>query len=257
MEYIIISLAAFLTSGLTLFSGFGLGTLLMPVFAIFFPIHIAVGMTALVHFANNIFKLALVGKNADKSTVVRFGLPAILSAFLGAFLLQWLSSLQPLFSYSLFANNLQIMPVKLIIAILMLLFALFELLPQFEKLSFPKKYLPLGGVLSGFFGGLSGHQGALRSAFLIKTGLSKESFIGTGVVIACLIDVTRLSVYSSHFAITGIEDNWTLLIIATMSAFFGAFIGNRLVKKITLSTVKIIVAIMLLLIAVGLGTGLI
>ncbi len=257
MEYIIISLAAFLTSGLTLFSGFGLGTLLMPVFAIFFPIHIAVGMTALVHFANNIFKLALVGKKADKSTVIRFGLPAILAAFVGAFLLQWLSDLQPLFSYSLFGNNLLIMPVKLIIAILMLFFALFELLPQFEKLSFPKKYLMIGGVLSGFFGGLSGHQGALRSAFLIKTGLSKESFIGTGVVIACLIDLTRLSVYSSHFAASGIEDNYVLLIIATLSAFLGAFIGNRLVKKITLATVKIIVAIMLFVIAVGLGMGLI
>ncbi|MDP2209216.1 MAG: sulfite exporter TauE/SafE family protein [Bacteroidota bacterium] len=257
MEYIIISVAAFLTSGLTLFSGFGLGTLLMPVFAIFFPIHIAVGMTALVHFANNIFKLALVGREADKLTVIRFGLPAILAAFVGAFLLQWLSDLQPLFSYSVFGNNLQIMPVKLIIAILMLIFALFELLPRFEKLSFPKKYLPIGGVLSGFFGGLSGHQGALRSAFLIKTGLSKESFIGTGVVIACLIDVTRLSVYSGHFAITGIEDNFVLLIIATLAAFLGAFIGNRLIKKITLSIVKIIVAIMLLLIAIGLGTGLI
>ncbi len=257
MEYIIISVAAFLTSGLTLFSGFGLGTLLMPVFAIFFPIHIAVGMTALVHFANNIFKLALVGRKADKLTVIRFGLPAILAAFVGAFFLQWLSDLQPLFSYSFFGNNLQIMPVKLIIAILMLIFALFELLPQFEKLSFPKKYLPIGGVLSGFFGGLSGHQGALRSAFLIKTGLSKESFIGTGVVIACLIDVTRLSVYSGHFAITGIEDNFVLLIIATLAAFLGAFIGNRLIKKITLSIVKIIVAIMLLLIAIGLGTGLI
>lgn len=257
MEYIIISLAAFLTSGLTLFSGFGLGTLLMPVFAIIFPIHIAVAMTAIVHFANNIFKLALVGRNADKSTVIRFGVPAILAAFLGAFLLQWLSDLQPLFSYSLFENNLQIMPVKLIIAILMLFFALFELVPQFEKLSFPKKYLPLGGVLSGFFGGLSGHQGALRSAFLIKTGLSKESFIGTGVVIACLIDVTRLSVYSNHFAISGIEENSILLIIAILSAFLGAFIGNRMIKKITLSTVKIIVAIMLLLIAIGLGTGLI
>ncbi len=255
MEYIIISLAAFLTSGLTLVSGFGLGTLLMPVFALFFPIHIAVGMTALVHFANNIFKLALVGRNADRLTVIRFGLPAIIAAFAGAFLLQWLSDLQPLLSYSVFGNNLQIMPVKLSVAILMLIFALFELLPQFEKLSFPKKYLPIGGVLSGFFGGLSGHQGALRSAFLIKTGLSKESFIGTGVVIACLIDVTRLSVYSGHFAITNIEDNFVLLIIATLAAFFGAVIGNRLITKITLSIVRMIVAIMLLLIAIGLATG--
>lgn len=35
MSYILISTAAFLVSGLTLYSGFGLGTLLMPVFALF------------------------------------------------------------------------------------------------------------------------------------------------------------------------------------------------------------------------------
>ena len=62
---------------------------------------------------------------------------------------------------------------------------------------FGKDKLPLGGILSGFFGGLSGHQGALRSAFLIKAGLSKESFIVTGIVVSMFIDFTRLSVYAS------------------------------------------------------------
>ena len=38
MEYFVIPLAAFAASMLTLFSGFGLGTLLMPVVAIFFPV---------------------------------------------------------------------------------------------------------------------------------------------------------------------------------------------------------------------------
>jgi uncharacterized protein len=37
MPYLIICLAAFLASGLTLFSGFGLGTLLLSVMALFFP----------------------------------------------------------------------------------------------------------------------------------------------------------------------------------------------------------------------------
>ncbi len=41
MEYVIIPLAALTVSCLTLFSGFGLGTLLMPVFALFFPIETA------------------------------------------------------------------------------------------------------------------------------------------------------------------------------------------------------------------------
>jgi len=50
VEYVIICLAAFLASALTFFSGFGLGTILMPVFALFFPVEVAIGLTAIVHF---------------------------------------------------------------------------------------------------------------------------------------------------------------------------------------------------------------
>ncbi|MBI4386078.1 MAG: TSUP family transporter, partial [Elusimicrobia bacterium] len=96
MKYLLICSAALLTSGLTLFSGFGLGTLLMPVFAIFFPVEAAVGLTAVVHFLNNLFKLWLLGRHADRPVVLRFGIPAILAAFLGAQALVWLSHLPPL-----------------------------------------------------------------------------------------------------------------------------------------------------------------
>src|SRR3990172_10125364 len=257
MEYFIIGAAALITSGLTLFSGFGLGTLLMPVFAIFFPIDVAVGLTAIVHFFNNLFKLALLGKHADKTIVLRFGLPAILSAFLGAWTLLWLSGLNPLMSYQLFDREFHVMPVKFVIALLMVFFSLFELVPRFTEISFEKKYLFLGGILSGFFGGLSGHQGALRSAFLIKCGLSKESFIATGVVVACLVDISRISVYITHFSLTKAGDNLPLLLTAIISAFLGTFIGNRLIKKITMRTIQFIVAIMLFAIAVVLGTGII
>jgi uncharacterized membrane protein YfcA len=256
MEYLIICAVALVTSGLTLFSGFGLGTLLMPAFAIFFPIDVAVALTAVVHLFNNLFKLILLGRHANKSVVLHFGIPAILTAFLGAWALLWLSDLRSLTHYQLMGHDFQIMPVKLAVAILMVFFALLELVPKFEKVSFERKYLPLGGILSGFFGGLSGHQGALRSAFLIKCGLSKESFIGTGVVIACLVDVSRISVYGSHFLLA--SDGYNLLLLtAIVSAFLGAFIGNRLLKKVTMRTIQLIVAIMLFGIAGALGTGMI
>ncbi len=57
----LVCLVALLASGLTLFSGFGLGTLLLPAFALFFPVEIAVAATAIVHLINNLFKLLLVG----------------------------------------------------------------------------------------------------------------------------------------------------------------------------------------------------
>ena len=75
MEILVVCLAAFITAILTFFSGFGLGTILMPVFAIFFPVEIAIALTGVVHFSNSLFKISLVGRKADKEVLLRFGIP--------------------------------------------------------------------------------------------------------------------------------------------------------------------------------------
>jgi len=257
MEYFVIGFAALITSGLTLFSGFGLGTLLMPAFAIFFPVEVAIALTAIVHFLNNVFKLFLVGKFTDKGVLLRFGIPAIIFSYLGAKMLLLLSGLRPVAAYELFGNSFDATLVKVVIAVLLVMFSITELTPRLANISLKRKYLPIGGILSGFFGGLSGNQGALRSPFLLKAGLSREGYIATGAVISCLVDVTRLSIYATHFSNAGRDENLDLLVTATASAFFGAFLGARYMKKVTMRSITILVSIMLLGIAVGLGFGLI
>ena len=257
MEIIVVCLAALLASGLTLFSGFGLGTLLLPAFALFFPVQAAVAMTAVVHLLNNIFKLSLIGSKADMKAALSFGLPALLTSFAGAILLIRLAEMPPLTTYTLLGNELSIYPIKLVIGLLMAGFAGLELLTPLKKLAIDPRYLPLGGLLSGFFGGLSGHQGAFRSAFLIKSGLSKEAFVGTGVVIAVMVDISRISAYSSLLWSQEIRDNLNLIIAASLAAFVGAFLGRMLLKKITLRSVQLIVAGLLFFIATGLILGII
>ena len=112
MEIVWVSLAALLASCLTFFSGFGLGTLLMPVVALFLPVEVAIAVTAIVHLANNLFKLVLVGRQADRSTVLRFGVPAVLMALLGAWLLSTLSGLPHLFTYSAWGHTFSVALVK-------------------------------------------------------------------------------------------------------------------------------------------------
>ncbi|MDQ3047267.1 MAG: TSUP family transporter [Bacteroidota bacterium] len=257
MEYVIICLVAFAASGLTLFSGFGLGTLLLPAFAAFFPIDMAIALTAVVHFLNNLFKLFLLGRHADKGVVIKFGLPALIASFAGAACLLFLTDVQPIATYSLFGRTMEILPVKLLIALLMVIFSLFDLIPFLAKITIDKKFMIPGGLLTGFLGGLSGHQGALRSMFLIRSGLPKESFIATGVVIACMVDIARLIIYSTAILMVGLHADLWLVIAATLSAFTGAFIGNKLLKKVTIQTIQLIVGIMLLLFAVAMGSGLI
>jgi uncharacterized protein len=261
MEYAVVCLAALIVAALTLFSGFGLGTLLMPVFAIFFPVEIAVAATAIVHLSNNLFKVVLVGKHADRQALLRFALPAAFAGLTGALLLTYVTALPPLTQYSLGGRSHSVTIAKLVIAVLMVAFALFELLPRFERTRIDRKYLPLGGALSGFFGGLSGNQGALRSAFLINVGLQKEAFIGTSVLAAVVVDVVRLSVYGVSF----VAKDWqalgskgvALVAAASTAAFLGSWLGARLVTKVTLATVQHMVGGMLFLLALALGTGLV
>ena len=92
IAHLSVILAAFLAAGLTMYSGFGLGTLLLPVFALFFPAEMAVVATAMVHGANNVFKVSLLGRFADREVVLKFGLPAIAAAILGALALGWFAA---------------------------------------------------------------------------------------------------------------------------------------------------------------------
>ena len=164
---VIVAVASFATAGLTLYSGFGLGTMLMPVMALFFPVETAVAATAVVHAANSVFKMGAVGRNADRGLVTRFGVPAILAAFVGAAALGLVSHIPDITRYTIGSIEAVITPVKLVMGVLMLIFAIFELSPRMQDLRFKDEHLVFGGILSGFFGGFSGHQGALRSAFLV------------------------------------------------------------------------------------------
>lgn len=255
MDYAIICTVALIASGLTLFSGFGLGTLLMPVVAIFFSLEVAVAITGVVHLANNVFKLFLVGGKANRGVLIRFGIPAVASAWVGAVVLVSLSTIDLSFEYVLFNSTMNTTLLNLLVGGLILLFVVLELLPAIKRLSFAPKYLPFGGVLSGFFGGLSGHQGAFRSMFLLKSNLSKEAFIATGVSIAVLVDITRLSVYGSDLLSEREAIDWALVAGASFSAFVGAFLGARLIKKVTLGSVQLMVSLMLVFIAIGLMLG--
>jgi uncharacterized membrane protein YfcA len=262
MSYIVICLSAVLVSALTLFSGFGLGTLLMPAFALFFPIEVAVAATAVVHGANNIFKIGLVGKHADKALIVGFGFPAIIAAFAGAATLGYVSHFEELARYSLGSQTAVITPINLIMGVLMLVFALFELLPRFRELKFDRKHLFMGGILSGFFGGFSGHQGALRSAFLTKVGISTEAFVGTNAVIGFMVDMARIATYAAMFLLAKTTspigtDQWPLILAGIIAAFIGVMIGKRLLHKITMKTIQTLTGTLLFAIALALGAGII
>jgi uncharacterized membrane protein YfcA len=244
MEFVLISLVALTGSLLTFFSGFGLGTILLPVFLVFFSVQEAILMTAIVHLLNNLFKGSLMFRNIDLNILLRFGIPSIGGAWVGAFVLGLSGQYnQPLISYNIGGKTFEIFILNLAVGGLMLFFTAMEILPRLAKLEFSRKWLIPGGVLSGFLGGYSGHQGALRTAFLIRTGMSKEAFLATGAAITLGVDLTRISRYLSPEHLYAIEKQWILLLAGVISASLGTILGNRLLKKTTLQSLKMIVAV--------------
>ena len=247
MEYVLVALTVILGAGLTFFSGFGLGTLMLPVFSLFFPLPVAIGATAIVHVSNNLFKFGLVYKNIHLPTLFRFGFPALIFASFGAYFLGFIGDVEPLHAYSIGDKNVEITLLKAVIGALMIFFAWFDLDPRFSNLKIKPQWIPLGGVLSGFFGGISGHQGAFRSAFLTKAGLTKDQFIGTSNAIALVIDFARIGIYTKTLDFVALADEKYVLLVGIVFAFVGTYFGKELVHKTTLKGIQRFVGGMLLM----------
>jgi len=260
MDIALVAVVAALASALTLVSGFGLGTILLPVFALFFPAPVAVAATGVVHLLNNLFKGALLWKRADWRTILRFGVPAIPAAVIGAILLTLLGDTPRLFGWRAFGCEFGPTGAGLTIGLLMIVFASLELQRWFQNLSAPPRLMPLGGLLSGFFGGLTGQQGAFRSIFLLRARLQAQQFIATGVMIAVLVDLSRLTTYAASFRAAGLDPagrEYLLVAIGTLSAFVGAFIATRRLDKVTIGAVRYSVAALMFVIGAGLAAGLV
>jgi len=120
--------------------------------------------------------------------------------------------------------------------------------------------MPIGGLLTGFMGGVSGQQGALRSMFLLKSDFNAQQFIATGVLIAVLIDLARLPTYALALANVSADVSSReigLVVCGTASAFVGAWFGARFMKQTRIGVIRSLVAALMFAIGVALVFGVI
>lgn len=210
-------IAPFVAALATFYTGFGLNTILVPLFMLYWDAPSAVFLASIVHLCNNILKVSLTARSINWPLFKNFGIPAILFAFIGAFLLNQISRetstyLEPIFG-----------------AILML-FALLE----FFNWKLPMQgawAMRIGGGLSGFFGGFSGHQGALRALFLSKIKMEPIVFVATTAVISLLVDLTRIGVYTSDQRHMNFYPSW-LIFLVIPAALAGTLVGRKYIQKI-------------------------
>lgn len=252
--YALIGIGAFFASLISFYSGFGLGTLLMPILAIFLPVPVAIGLTAVVHLFHNFLKAGLLWKTINWNVAIRFGSIALLASIPGALLLRQLAAIPPLKQYAIFSLHGEISILHIAIGLLLILFATLEAMPSG---TIKIRNLFLGGAISGFFGGLSGNQGAFRSIFLINANLDKQAFISTNAVIATVVDIARLIIYTLSFGQMIATIDRTFLGAALAGAFAGICLGMILLKKMTITFIQKLIVCLLYVLGILLIAGII
>jgi len=232
-QYTVLILVTLATSVITLFTGFGVGTIMMPVMALFFDVKVAIFLAAIIHFFNNASRLVLYRSEINWKIIKRFGVVSIIGAFIGSYAQIYLDSAW----------------LKVGVGLFLTTYALLSLIPNNIKLELPNSVDFIGGFLSGLIGGLIGNQGAIRSLYLLNYGLEKKELIVSSALIAVIIDSTRIPVYA-YTNFRYLQENIILLSLIVLSAILGTVVGSRILPKVSYDLFKKIILIAVLVLGV-------
>ena len=199
-----------IAAALTVPAGFGLATMLTPVVLLWLPPHEAIAVVAIIHGAHNAWKLKVLRTNIDLAAVKRYGWALILGAIIG----------------SLLQSRIPSNPLLLVVGIALIILPLLSVTEKWTKLRLGETEDRIGGFGSGFFGGLTGHQGALRALFLQKRLPDKLAYAATASILALVVDLTRVPIYL-YFEGRGIMDEYFLIIALVFAAIMGVQLGKK------------------------------
>jgi len=235
MEVFYIALLTLIAAAIGTVTGFGTSTLMIPVLVIFFPPVEAIFLVAIIHWFGNIWKVALFRSGFNMRLLVLFGVVGLVTSYLGAYI-------------SLGANEEILLRV---LGVFLAGYALFVAFQSKFKIPAENAMAIFGGGLSGFFAGMFGVGGAIRSAFLSAFDLPKAVFIATAGAIGLLVDSTRIITYFTGGA-TLSRELWYGLILFIPISFLGAQIAKKVVDRIPQNTFRIVIAVFLLAIGIKL-----
>lgn len=234
MIYVILLLlfSTFIASIFGTFTGFGISTVLIPIFMLFFPPAVTLLMVGIIHWFNNIWRLVLFRKGIVLKLLLFFGIPGILLSYSGA-------RLTVEIPHSILTRA---------IGVVIICYVIFTYVKENFKIKTKRKNALLGGGLYGFSSGISGIGGEIRSMFLLSYDLPKPVYIATTGAISLTIDTTRIATY-----IWGGARLESLLLYAAgplvLTTLLGAYIGKNVVERIPKDKFRTVVGIFLFLIA--------
>ena len=214
-ELLLVAIGSFLAAALTVPAGFGLSTILTPLVLLLMGPHEAVAVVAVVHGAHNAGKFAALRESVDFEAFRRYGVWLVLGAILGAAL----------------QNEVPQKPLLALIGAFLVSLPLLSMSEGWTGYRIPEANDSLGGFGSGFMGGLTGHQGALRAMFLTRRLPDKMTYAATASVLALCVDLSRVPVYLL-FRYDEMSQLAALTLVLVISALIGVRVGKTWLERL-------------------------
>jgi uncharacterized membrane protein YfcA len=219
-------------------AGFGIGSLLTPAIAAATGTKLAVALVSIPHAIGTSIRFWRFRRDIDWHVVRSFGVTSAAGGLTGALLNTWATS----------------RALELVFGCLLVLAGASQVTGYAKRWRLRGALAWLGGALSGFFGGLVGNQGGIRTAAMLGFEVDKRQFVATTTAVALLIDMARVPVYvvTETAAMTA---TWPMLAVATIGVVIGTLFGETLLARVPEQKFRIVVGTLLLALGVSFLIG--
>jgi uncharacterized protein len=214
-------------------AGFGIGSFLIPLVSVRTGTKVAIALVSVPHFFGTSVRFWLLKSKVNRKILSRFGLLSAAGGLTGALL------------HSFFVSGL----LQIIFAIMLILAGIVGVLQVSKRLRFGKKGAAIAGLASGFFGGLVGEQGGIRSVALLNFDVEKEAFIATATATGLIVDAVRMPVYFLTL-FSQVSQFLFIIILSSAAVITGTLAGNVVLKRIPEESFKRIVSLLILILGI-------
>lgn len=215
-------------------AGFGIGSLLTPAIAAATGTKLAVALVSIPHAIGTSIRFWRFRREIDWKVVRSFGLTSAAGGLTGALLNTWATS----------------RALELVFGCLLVLAGVSQVTGYAKRWRLRGTLAWLGGALSGFFGGLVGNQGGIRTAAMLGFEVDKRQFVATTTAVALLIDMARVPVYLVTET-AAIARMWPMLLVATIGVVIGTLFGETLLARVPDQQFRVVVGVLLLALGVS------
>jgi uncharacterized membrane protein YfcA len=229
MAFLLAVLVVGVLSGATAaVAGFGIGSLLTPLFAMRLGMTTAVAAVAIPHAFATAVRCWRLRSSIDWRVLKSFGVLSAVGALIGALV------------YARVSNRV----LTGVLALLLLATAVAGLTNWMQRWRPGRLVSGAFGLASGLFGGVAGNQGGLRSAALFAYPLAPLAFVATSTAAGLMVDAARMPIYVWR-AGASLLPIATPVIVACVGVLVGTLLGERLLLGLSRERFRQIISVLI------------